>query len=248
MTFNIECYECKCSFNFCSYDSKNFLDNNLKCKNCIKKICCCIVIHINKQVKNPTHLTSSFKSIKSFFSFAKKVYPTIMGIEILCIMAAETGENIALYGFGFNLQGIIIAYILGYIFAGFTTFMTIIGRYSYNDLKIESCCSILEQQPNANFISSMLLTFKNFINGIKKIPDLRKQPNMKYLLKTSLVILITGESACILTAETVGIIFYNYSILLSFPLALLIGSFTVVIILGYTKLKSKSRCDDNCSC
>ena len=247
MAFNIECYECKCSYDFCRYDSKSFLNNISNCKNCIKKICCCVILHTRKNVKIASPIFS-FKSIKSFFSFAKKVYPAIIGIEILCIMAAETGENIGLYTFGFNLQGIIIAYVLGYVLAGFTTFMTIIGRYSYNDLKIQSCCSILEQQHNANFISSMLLTFNHFIKGIKKIPDLRKQPNMKYLIKTSLVILITGESACILTAETVGIIFYNHGILLSFPLALLIGSFTVLIILGYSKLKSKPKCYDDCDC
>jgi hypothetical protein len=32
--------------------------------------------------------------------------PVVFGIEILCIMAAEIGENIGLYTFGFNLKGI----------------------------------------------------------------------------------------------------------------------------------------------
>jgi hypothetical protein len=45
-----------------------------------------------------------------------------------------------------------------------------------------------------------------------------------------MVILITAESACILTAETIGIVFYNYSILLGIPLALLVGALTVVFI------------------
>jgi hypothetical protein len=48
-------------------------------------------------------------------------------------------------------------------------------------------------------------------------------------MKTSLVILITVESVCILTAETIDLIFYKYSILLSIPLALLVGAFIVVV-------------------
>jgi len=59
--------------------------------------------------------------------------------------------------------------------------------------------------------------------------------------------LITAESACILTAETIGIIFYNYSIVLSIPLALLVGALTIVIIEAYKiiKVKSQSCCDGN---
>jgi hypothetical protein len=56
-------------------------------------------------------------------------------------------------------------------------------------------------------------------------------------LKTSLVILITAESVCILTAETVDLIFYKYSILLSIPLALLAGAFTVVVPEAYRKTR-----------
>ncbi|HEY5737863.1 MAG TPA: hypothetical protein VIS28_06250 [Nitrososphaeraceae archaeon] len=41
--------------------------------------------------------------------------------------------------------------------------------------------------------------------------------------------MITAESACILTAETIGIIFYNYSIVLSIPLALLVGALTALL-------------------
>ena len=95
------------------------------------------------------------------------MYPAALGIAILCIMAAELGENIGLYTFGFNLTGIILAYIIGYALAGFTTFMTSLGRYSHsysstnsNNIKIESCCSILEQQSQKGFLINMLLTFK----------------------------------------------------------------------------------------
>ena len=65
----------------------------------------------------------------------------------------------------------------------------------------------------------------------------KKEPNLKYILKTSMIILITGESACILTAETIGIILYNYSILLGIPLALLGGALTVVFIEAHKKSK-----------
>jgi hypothetical protein len=172
--------------------------------------------------------------------------PVALGIEILCIMAAEIGENIGLYTFGFNLTGIALAYAIGYALAGFTTFMTILGRYT--GLKIESCCSVLEQQSNKGFLSNMFLTFGYFIKGLKKILHLRKEPNLKYILKTSIVILITAESACILTAETIGIVFYNYSILLGIPLALLVGGLTVVVIEAHKKINIKSKSCGSCDC
>jgi hypothetical protein len=37
------------------------------------------------------------------------MYPAARRIEILCIMAAEIGENIGLYTFGFNLFGITLS-------------------------------------------------------------------------------------------------------------------------------------------
>jgi hypothetical protein len=52
------------------------------------------------------------------------------------------------------------------------------------------------------------------------------------------VILVTAESVCILTAETVDLIFYKYSIMLSIPLALLAGAFTVVVPEAYRKTRS----------
>jgi hypothetical protein len=132
-----------------------------------------------------------------------------------------------------------IAYILGYALAGFTTFATILGRYNYGspNQTMCSCCSVLEQDSNKGFISNLKTTFKNFAVGIKKLPYLYKQNNLKTILKTSLVILITAESVCILTAETVDLIFYKYSILLSIPLALLAGAFTVVVPEAYRKTR-----------
>jgi hypothetical protein len=163
-------------------------------------------------------------------------------------MAAEIGENIGLYTFGFNLIGIPLAYAIGYALAGFATFMTILGRYSGTGLKIESCCSVLEQQSNKGFLSNLLLTFGSFVKGIKKIVYIKREPNLKYILKTSMIILITAESACILTAETIGILFYNYSILLGIPLALLVGALTVVFIEARKKVNIKSKSCNSCDC
>lgn len=165
-------------------------------------------------------------------------------LKFLCIAAAEIGENTSLYLFGFNPSGIIIAYSLGYALAGFTTFVTILGRYNYdspNQTMCVCCCSVLEQDSQKGFISNLKTTFKNFAVGIKRLPYLHKQQNLKTILKTSLVILITTESACILTAETVDLIFYKYSVTLSIPLALIAGAFTVVAPEAYKKLKSVNQ-------
>ena len=131
---------------------------------------------------------------------------------------------------------------MGYALAGFTTFAAIPGRYNYygsNNDKIDSCCSsVLEQSPGSGFSPNVKTTFRNFVIGITKLPYLhRQQPNLKYVLKTSAYILVTAESACILTAETVDLVFYQYSILLSIPLALLAGAFTIVAPEAYRKIK-----------
>jgi hypothetical protein len=82
-----------------------------------------------------------------------------------------------------------------------------------------------------------MTTFAIFTAGFNKLTHLSKQPDLRKILKTSLVIHVTIESVCILTAETVGIIFYNYSILLS-TVPWLRGAFTVVVPEAYQKSKS----------
>ena len=47
-----------------------------------------------------------------------------------------------------------------------------------------------------------------------------------------------AESECILTAETVDLVFYNYSLFLSIPLALLAGAFTIVAPEAFKKLRN----------
>lgn len=231
------CAECQCAPAECN---KNI--SILQCKNCTKTFCCCIDFHQNYLTTND-HSDTDVKFISrpsliiSFLRYAKGIYAAALGIEILCITAAEIGENSGLYLFGFNPPGIAIAYSMGYALAGFTTFVTILGRYDYGSPNgtMCSCCSVLEQNSQKGFISNLKVTFKNFAIGIKKLPYLYKQQNLKTILKTSLVILITAESVCILTAETVDLIFYQYSIMLSIPLALLAGAFTVVAPEAYRK-------------
>ncbi|HEY7573150.1 MAG TPA: hypothetical protein VH796_17450 [Nitrososphaeraceae archaeon] len=70
-------------------------------------------------------------SICEFFRHVKSLYAAALGIEILCITAAEIGENTGLYLLGFNHIGVPFAYVMGYLLATFTTFVTILGRYIY---------------------------------------------------------------------------------------------------------------------
>jgi hypothetical protein len=64
---------------------------------------------------------------------------------------------------------------------------------------------------------------------------LYKQPNLKSILWTSIVILVTAETACILAAETIDLIFYRHSLFISMPLFLLAGAFAVVVPEAYKK-------------
>jgi hypothetical protein len=222
----LKCAECHCTKQHC----KNV--NSKDCIYCTREVCCCIGLHMNN-FDNNNHF------VLLFFSHVGTFFPAALGIEMLCIMAAEIGENSGLYFFGYNVHGILIAYIMGYALAGFTTFVTILGRYDFrNNAKIDTCCSVLEQHSNKGFLLNLLTTFRNFRIGIFKLPNLYRQPNIRQLLKTSLIMLVTAESACILTAETVDLIFYKQSILLSVPLALLAGSFTVVAPEAYKKTRS----------
>jgi hypothetical protein len=165
------------------------------------------------------------------------MFGAAMGIEILCITAAEIGLNIGLFLFGYHAVGIVLSYITGYSLACFTTFITILGRTKTGQ-KIDSCCTVLEQQANRRFTSNLMLTFRNFALGLYKLSNLSNQSDLKNILKTSIVILITAESACILTAETVDLIFYKHFFLLAIILGLLVGSFTLVGIEAYKKIRA----------
>ena len=219
-----KCAECHCIKEYCNNVNSN------DCIYCAKKVCCCSGLHVN-EIGNKHLVLLFFGHLRTFIAAA-------LGIEIR-ISAAVIGENSALYFFGYNLQGIVFGYVMGYAPAGFATFLTILGRYNLN-AKIDSCCSVLEQQSNKGFIASLIITFKNFGLGISKLFSLRRQSNIKHIIKTSLIILFTAETVCILTTETVDLAFYNYSLLLCIPLALLAGTFTVVSQEAYKKIKMQS--------
>jgi hypothetical protein len=218
LNINIACSDCRCSPEECRKRIK------INCDICIRQICCCEGIHRK-------HGQLSF-----FLSYTKSMFAAALGIEILCITAAEIGLNTGLYLFGYHAEGIAISYITGYSLAAFTTFMTILGRIKPGQ-KIDSCCSVLEQQADKGFTSNLIITFRNFGTGLSKLPYLPNHPDLKNIIKTSVLILITAETACILSAETVDLIFYKQSVLLSSILGLLVGSFTVVGIEAYKKVR-----------
>jgi hypothetical protein len=164
------------------------------------------------------------------------MFAAALGIEVLCISFAELGENVGLYVFGFNPAGIAIAYVMGYALAGAATFLTILGRRGFcND---HGCCSVLENGNRKGFYPNFAGTMRDFASGLKKLTTIHRQPGLRSIVRTSLVILVTAESACILVAETVGVVLYQHSILLSFPLALIAGAFVIVAPQAYKKARA----------
>jgi hypothetical protein len=158
---------------------------------------CGILQHIFRMKEHPIH---------RFFQNVGKLYATALAIEVLCICAAEIGENSSFVMFGYRTTlGITVGYFLGYGLSAFTTFATILGRSNYSE-QMCSCCSVLEQD-SKGFIATLLTTFKNCWIGFKKMVRLYRQPNLKTILLRSIVILVTAETVCILTAETIDLIY-----------------------------------------
>ena len=236
---HLTCAECKCSPEACS-------DVIWKCKNCIKKSCCCTSAHTNK-----FNLWKKSYFLQQISQNIRRTFVAALGIEVLCIICAEIGENIGISVFGFNLYGIVIAYTLGFALAGFSTFMTILGRYDFKNHKeikhIGGCCSFLEENSSRGFIFNLMTTFLNFKRGFTQFLNNWNNPQIKNIIKPSLIILITAESACIITAETVTLLFYQYSIFLAIPLALVIGTFTLTLVESTRKIRNKSKVQD-CNC
>jgi hypothetical protein len=175
-----------------------------------------------------------------------------LGIEVLCIMSAEIGQNTGLYIFGFNLLGIVLSYMMGFALAGFSTFMSILGRYDFSSSsksKIEGgCCSFLEESSSKGFIFNLIETFLNFKRGLAQFIINKNNPQMKNIVKSSIIILITAESACIITAETVDLLFYKSSLFLAIPLSLIIGTLTLTIVESLKKIKNMNTLEDTCQC
>ena len=53
-TKGIVCYECKCSLVDCN--DNELLNNDIKCRNCIKEICCLVLQFISINLKRPLYL------------------------------------------------------------------------------------------------------------------------------------------------------------------------------------------------
>jgi hypothetical protein len=181
------------------------------------------------------------------------MFVAALGIEILCIMSAEIGQNGGLYILGFNPLGITLSYMMGFLLAGFSTFMSILGRHNFNNTyntEVKGgCCSFLEGNSNKGFIFNLVETFLNFKRGFLKFIHNIDNPQMKDIFKQSIIILITAESACILTAETVDVLFYKTSSILAIPLSLIIGTLTLTVVESLKKIKDMDTIGDiNCKC
>jgi hypothetical protein len=123
-----QCAECQCVPEECIK-----LSASQRCLNCTKETCCCLIIYHsfisakNLSVvdddccsngickNNSDNTTAALRkkgkgSIYEFFRHVKTMYAAALGIEILCIAAAEIGENTGLYVLGFNHIGIPFAY------------------------------------------------------------------------------------------------------------------------------------------
>ena len=216
----MKCVDCLCVPELC---------NKVKyedCKICIKDNCCFIEIHLKEK-----------QTTVRFFFNVKNLYASALGIEILCILSAELGQNGSFFLFGYKTPfGIVMSYVLGYGLAGFTTFATILGRYNLEKVT-DGCCSILEHQSNG-FMSNLKSTFKNFESGITRIPLIYKQDNFRQIVKTSLYVLVASESVCIITAETVNLVFFRHALWLSIPLSLFAGALAITLLEAYKRTKS----------
>ncbi len=91
------CAECDCVHELC----KNLEIKD--CNRCTKQTCYCITLR--KRREGNKH------SAMRFLHHTRTLFAAALGIEILCISAAEIGENSAFYFFGYHLQGIILGYI-----------------------------------------------------------------------------------------------------------------------------------------
>jgi hypothetical protein len=97
---------------------------------------------------------------------------------------------------------------------------------------------VLESASRKGFYPNFAGTLRDFAAGAKKLTRLHREPQLKSIMRASVMILVAAESACILVAETVGVVLYQYSILVALPLALLAGAFTIVAPLAYKKARA----------
>jgi hypothetical protein len=174
-----------------------------------------------------------------FLSEAKRMLAPALSIEALCVASAEIGGLLSLYYFGFNPFGITMAYVLAYALAGFTTFVSILGRSSGTHGHEEEIISGCSLEHDSGFKSNFVRTFANFAAGLHKIAVLHKEPDAWRIVKASLIVLVSAESGCIVAAATVDVMLYQYSMFLSIPAALLAGTLTVAFIAARTSLRRR---------
>lgn len=172
-----------------------------------------------------------------FLRETKRMLAPALGIEILCVASAEIGGLLGLYYFGFNPSGITMAYVLAYVLAGFTTFASILGRSAHNHEQEIMCGCSMEH--DSGFASNFRQTFANFATGLRKMAALHKEPGAWRVVKASLIVLVSAESACIIAAATVDVMLYQYSAFLSIPVALLAGTLAVALIAARRSLKHR---------
>src|SRR5437867_11891078 len=103
---------------------------------------------------------------------------------------------------------------------------------------MDGCCSALDCNSNS-FTSGLKTSFRNFALGVSKIPYVYRKPYARQILKTMLYVLVVSESLCILTAETVDLIFSRHSLWLSIRLSLLAGAFAITALYAYRIIKSQ---------
>lgn len=96
---------------------------------------------------------------------------------------------------------------MGYGFAGFATFLNILGR-SKGAMCEDRCCSVLESAGRKGLLPNLYGTLCDFATGAKKLAHLHSQPNLGSTLKSSRIIRVMAESVCIITAETVDLALY----------------------------------------
>jgi hypothetical protein len=173
----------------------------------------------------------------------RRLFLAALGIETLCVASAEIGGIMGFYFFGFSALGIVMSYMLADGLAGFVTFASILGRaaadHYHHETMACSCSSLLEHGAGSRFASNIKLTFRSFASGIKRLPTtLYRESNAGGIIRTSLVILVTAESACILVAVTVNLLMYQYSVMLAIPLALLAGTLTMAVLAAYKSAKA----------
>ena len=78
----------------------------------------------NNTISKRNKIVHSLTDSSSLARSSILLFPSALGIEIICVLSLSsiTGESIGFYLFGFNVVGIIYAYSLGFIVAGFTFF------------------------------------------------------------------------------------------------------------------------------